>query len=246
MNTPNHFGKTLLLRGFGEFVSWKHIKNSATNCEKYIVKDLINYIVSNEFNTIAWDGDLYKSDSFTHVIYELMKEHPQLQYVAFKSNSKKFFNGDSKNGEVGWNQLHFQFKPSIYLHNITSVNPNLPWFDKHTQTLHEIYDTVSNKSTSFSVLYLGGGKIVEAEMKNILTYIPNSKEFTISFLDVPRASFSIDKQTGQPKSVVQYLGNSTTSIDPLSILPSSFQLKNHWNRICLSFSKTKYLSIYSL
>jgi hypothetical protein len=262
MEVPTHFGKTLVLRGFAEGVSWKHIQNSSSQAEKNIVKDITKYIVENNFDTIVWDGDLYKSDPFTHIIYEVMKEKPSIYFVAFKTNANKFWNGDSKNCEIGWNSLSFErqpfitedenvhwmeTKPFIYLLPITMVDEDATWFDRHTHLIHEVFQTVCVKSSSFSVLYIGGGKIVEHEMKNILTYIaPIHLDFNILFLDIPRSSFSMCKTTGHPKCMIQYLGNNTSSIDPLTILPSLFKLKEQYKKIKLSFSKTQYLSSYVL
>ena len=76
-NDIHNYGKTLMLRGFAEFISWKHIKNSSDYHHTCIVQDLVKVIKAKKIETLVWDGDLYRSDSFTHLIFELMKKLPE-------------------------------------------------------------------------------------------------------------------------------------------------------------------------
>ena len=52
-NVDTFFGKTLMLRGFAEFVAWKHIQNSSEYHHKNIVQDIIKYVRQKHFDTIV-------------------------------------------------------------------------------------------------------------------------------------------------------------------------------------------------
>ena len=43
-NVLQEYGKTLMLRGFAEFISWKHITNSSEYHYSCIIQDLIKVI----------------------------------------------------------------------------------------------------------------------------------------------------------------------------------------------------------
>ena len=119
----DEYGKTLMLRGFAEFISWKHIKNSNDYHHTCIVKDLIKVIKANKFQTIVWDGDLYRSDSFTHLIYELMNALPQgTEFVAYKptDTANKFIYGDQKKCELGWCELKTDNRIDILLKDVNN------------------------------------------------------------------------------------------------------------------------------
>ena len=45
LNSNFLYGKTILLRGFAEFVSWKNIKNSSEMRSKCMVNDIFDYIM---------------------------------------------------------------------------------------------------------------------------------------------------------------------------------------------------------
>ena len=193
------FGKTLMLRGFAEFVAWKHIQNSSDYHHTNIVQDIIKYVRRKHFDTIVWDGDLYKSDSFTYVILELMNNLPEnIQFVAFKSADgiTKFMNGDQKNCEIGWSQLMSDNNLGIYLNSV-ELPKELKWFEKYTLLTKHIFEHVMNKSSKTTIMYLGGGKVVTDEMRNLRDYI-NTDYLTnntkVVFIDIPRASFSINKE----------------------------------------------------
>ena len=220
----SHYGKTLMLRGFTEFISWKHIKNSSEYHHTCIVKDLIKVIKANNFQTIVWDGDLYRSDSFTYIIYELMNSLLQgTEFVAYKpaDTSNKFIYGDPKNCEMGWCQLKTSKKIDILLNEV-QLPHGLKWLEKQTLLTKHIYADVLKKSLKLSVFYIGGGQVIKNEMQHLHEYIPESvrSEVKIRFIDIPRSSFSIDE--GYPASTIQYLGNSSESIDPLNILPNGY------------------------
>jgi hypothetical protein len=248
-NVDTFFGKTLMLRGFAEFVAWKHIQNSSEYHHKNIVQDIIKYVRQKHFDTIVWDGDLYKSDSFTHIILELMNNLPEnIQFVAFKSSDgiTKFTNGDQKNCEVGWSQLTSENNHGIYLYSVNLPN-KLNWFDKHTLLTKYIFEYVINKSTKTTIMYLGGGKIVTDEMRNLSDYIKfdylanNTK---VVFIDIPRASFSINKDTGLPQSCIQYLGNEDKPCNPTKYLSMGFSIYKTNSNIRLAFSEVKYIIEY--
>ena len=81
---PQTFGKTLVLRGFTDGIDWKHIVNSSEYHHTCIVQDIIKVIKAKAFQTVVWDRDLYKSGSFTHIIFELMNAFGNsIQFVAF-------------------------------------------------------------------------------------------------------------------------------------------------------------------
>jgi len=241
------YGNTLMLRGFSEFISWKHIKNSSDYHHKCIIQDLVKVIKKNNFQTIIWDGDLYKSDSFTHLIYELMNSLPQgTEFVAYKpkDTSEKFCDGDIKNCEVGWCQLKTNKRIYILLNEV-QLPVGMKWFEKNDLLTKYIYTDVSNRSSKLSVFYIGGGKLITNEMENLNNYIPYSERSNVKvrFIDIPRASFSIDDD-GIPVSKIQYLGNSCKSVDPIDILPNEFYKSSENSNINLKFSKVKYLIEY--
>ena len=241
-----HYGKTLMLRGFSEFVSWKHIKNSSEYHHTCIVKDLVKIIKANNFQTIVWDGDLYRSDSFTHLIYELMNLLPKgTEFVAYKPSStyNKFINGDSKNCELGWCQLKTNNIIKISLNKV-QLPDELKWFEKNSLLTKHIYSNVIDKASTLSVFYIGGGKIITSEMRNLHEYIPEHirSEVRIRFIDIPRASFYVDDDI--PISTIQYLGNSSESVDPIDILPNGYNMTKQNKNIYLKFSKVKYLVEY--
>lgn len=253
INVSNNFfnmGNTLMLRGFAEFVQWKHLKNSSEHREKNIVADIVAFIKNNNFNTIVWDGDLYRSDSFTHIIYELLTELPtHVNFVAFKpyDSSSKFAAGDAKNCEFGWSQLK-QFKRNDRNINLYTINlpSGLKWYEKNTLLTDNIYNTVVQNTETLSIMYLGGGQIIASEMENLANYVPVNylKDNTrVYFIDIPRASFSINKDTGLPEAKVQYLGNATSSVDPLEYLTGFKKKKNH-KQITLKYSVTENIVEY--
>lgn len=246
-NGVQKYGKTIMLRGFAEFISWKHIQNSNEYHCKNIIQDLIKVIKANNFETIVWDGDLYRTDSFTYLIFELMNALPQgTQFVAYKPEDtcEKFIYGDKKNCELGWCDLKPTNKIDISLNEIQIPN-GLKWFEKNTLLTKNIYADVLNRSSKISIFYIGGGKIITDEMKNLNEYIPESLRCNIKvrYIDIPRASFSIDNN-GFPSSTIQYLGNSNESIDPITILPNELYKSNENKNIYLNFSKVKYLVEY--
>lgn len=219
-NIPQHFGKTLLVRGFAEFIPWKHIKNSSEFSSGSIIKDICNFIINNNYNTIVWDGDLYKSDSFTHIIYELMNmtNNSSINFVSYKAalSETKFMFGDMKNGEMGWNNI----SNDIYLTTI-DTDKNLKWFEKYTQITEYIYNDIFSKSNEVHIMYFGGGKLITSEMSSLTKYInEESYENTRIFVfDIPRSSFIINDNICETK--LQFLGNSEISTNPLTYFPSS-------------------------
>jgi len=246
-NNLSYYGKTLMLRGFAEFISWKHIKNSSDYHHTCIVRDIIKVIKANNFQTIVWDGDLYRSDSFTHLVYELMNSLPQgTEFVAYKPNttSSKFIYGDSKNCELGWYQLKTNKRIDILLNEVV-LPDGLKWFEKNTLLTKYIYSDIIDKSSKLSVFYIGGGKVISNEMQNLHEYIPESirSKVKLRFLDIPRSSFNIDDD-GFPIAAIQYLGNSSESIDPLDVLPNGYVMTKENTNIVLNFSKVKYLVEY--
>ena len=246
-NSLQEYGNTLMLRGFAEFVSWKHIKNANDYHHTCIVRDIIKVVKANNFQTIVWDGDLYRSDSFTHLIYELMNSLPQgTEFVAYKpiDTCNKFIYGDSKNCELGWTQLKTKNRINISLKEI-QLPDGLKWFDKNNLLTKHIYADVLNKSSKLSVFYIGGGKVITSEMKNLHEYIPESirSEVKLRFLDIPRSSFYIN-DNGLPASAIQYLGNSPESVDPIDFLPNGYSMTKANTNICLQFSKVKFLVEY--
>ena len=246
-NNLHEYGKTLMLRGFAEFISWKHIKNSSDYHHTCIVRDIIKVIKSNNFQTIVWDGDLYRSDSFTHLIYELMNSLPQgTEFVAYKSTntSNKFIYGDPKNCELGWCQLKTNNRTDILLNEV-KLPEGLKWFEKNSLLTKHIYSDVLNKTSKLSVFYVGGGKVVTSEMQNLHEYIPENirSKVKLRFIDIPRASFFVD-DNGIPMCTIQYLGNSCQSIDPIDILPKGYKMTKENKNIYLKFSKVKYLVEY--
>ena len=248
-NVDTLFGKTLMLRGFAESVAWKHIQNSSDYHHKNIVQDIIKYIKQKHFDTVVWDGDLYKSDSFTYVILELMNNLPEnIQFVAFKSSDgiSKFMNGDQKNCEIGCSQLTSENNLGIYLYSV-DLPKELKWFEKHTLLTKHIFEQVISKSTKTTIMYLGGGKVITDEMRNLkdyiyIDYLTNNTR--IVFIDIPRVSFVINKELGVPQSSIQYLGNSNNSGDPKYYLPVEFYEYKKNKNIDLAFSKVRYLIEY--
>lgn len=242
-----NYGKTLMLRGFAEFISWKYIKNSSDYHHTCIVQDLVKVIKSKKIETLVWDGDLYRSDSFTHLIFELMKKLPEnTKFVAYKPKDtcNKFINGDKNNCELGWCEMKTDNRIDISLNEV-QLPDGLQWFEKNTLLTKYIYSDVLNRSSKLSVLYIGGGRVIKNEMENINKYIPECirTNVKIQFIDIPRASFSINDE-GVPLSKIQYLGNSNISVDPLDILPLGYFKNNQNKNIELNYSKIKYFTEY--
>jgi len=237
-------GNTLMLRGFAEFIQWKHIKNSNDDRTANIVLDIVAFIKQNNYDTIVWDGDLYRSDSFTHVVFELIQNLPStVQFVSFKSidSFEKFKKGDTKNCEIGWEQMLFNSPRQIYCVPV-SLPSGLKWFEKNSLLTQKIYSSVIDSSSTISIMYLGGGRIISDEMSN-LRHTNNLKDTTrVYFIDIPRASFSISN--GVPQCITQYLGNSNHSIDPLNHL-IGFSKVNEHQEIYLEYSVTKCISEYA-
>ena len=243
------FGKTLMLRGFAEFVAWKHIQNSSNYHHTNIVQDIVKYVKQKHYDTIVWDGDLYKSDSFTHVIFELMNNLPEnIKFVAFKSSdgTTKFMNGNQRKCEIGWSQLASENNMGIYLYTF-DLPRQLTWFEKHTMLTKHIFEHVIKKSTKTTIMYLGGGKVITDEMRNLRDYINDdylTSHTKVVFIDIPRTSFSIEKNSGNPISSIQYLGNSSTSCDPMYYLPMGFGKNKENKNIDFAFSKVRYIIEY--
>ena len=252
LNCDIMYGKTLLLRGFAEFISWKNIKNSSDMKSKCIVNDIVDYVNTKNYDTIAWDGDLYKSDSFTHIIYELMNQlKSTTQFVAFKPNTVydfevyKFEDGDPKNCELGWYNLKIKKQDVIYLNSV-DIPDGLKWYEKNSVLVHHVFQDILKNSNKIDVFYLGGGDIITGEMRNLNDLIPDEykQKVSIMFLDIPRASFSIDKETGLPIAKLQFLGNKSSSGDPGYYLPIDLKIKYIYKGIKLEFSHMKYLTEY--
>jgi hypothetical protein len=249
-NNVFNMGKVLMLRGFAEFVQWKHLKNSSEIREKNIVLDIVAFVKNKNFDTIVWDGDLYRSDSFTHIIHELLLDLPShVKFVAFKptGSSSKFAAGDPKNCELGWSQLK-QFKQNDRTINLHCINvpSGLHWHQKNTMLTREVYKCVVQNSEDLSVMYVGGGQVISHEMENLKNYIPLNylKDKTrVYFIDIPRAAFSINKGTGLPDAIVQYIGNTRVSVDPLIYL-TGFAEKTRHKQIILGYSVTENIVEY--
>ena len=245
---PQVFGKTLLLRGFAEFVAWKQIKNSSEDASKCIVQDIVNFIQSLCIETVVWDGDLYKGDSFTHIIFEVMNYLPHITFVAFKpsSSAEKFVSGDSRNCELGWSQLNTPFDRMIFLQPVT-LPENLKWYEKNTLLTQIVYSEILKKCSFLHIMYLGGGQVIKSEMENLENYIEPEfrKKVRILFIDIPRSSFGIDKETGLPTASVQFLGNNSISTCPLSFFPNDICESVLHSAIHLKFSAVQYLVEYT-
>lgn len=205
---PSFYGNTLLIRGFAEFVNWKHLN---------VIKEIISFVKQKNIETVIWDGDLYKSDSFTHVIYDMMNEI-NANFIAYKpiSGKDKFIYGDIKNCELGWYQFH-TIQNQIYL-KLVDIPKDIPWYEKNTRLTQYVYNEVHEKSSELNIMYLGGGKVIENELMNISSYIHQDfkSKTTINFVDVPRVSFFI--KDGEIKSNIQYLGNNLTPTSPLKYI----------------------------
>ena len=247
-NVDTLFGKTLILRGFSESVPWKQIKNSNDYHCKSIVQDIVKLVKQKNFNTIVWGGDLYRSDSFTHIVLELMNSLPEnVQFVSFKYDDiGKFADGDQKNCEIGWCQMASKNSLGIFLYTV-SVPDDLNLVEKNTLLTKHIFQHVTKKSNKTSIMYLGGMKNVTDEMRNLYYYVKNdylTDKINLIFIDIPSASFLTSMNTGLPHAQTTYLGNSITSGDPLYYLPGGFYENKVNKNIYLKFSKVKYIIEY--
>ena len=131
---------------------------------------------------------------------------------------------------------------------MNSVNiPNeLKWYEKNSVLVHNVFDDILKKSNQMDIFYLGGGDVVTGEMRSLNDLISDQykEKVKVIFLDIPRASFSIDKETALPIAKIQYLGNSSSSGDPGYYLPSNLQIQSTYKKIKLKFSHMKYLIEY--
>lgn len=139
-----------VLKGFVFGVEWyKHADK---------ISDLIEKL--KPFSAIAWDGDLYKTNSFTFVLQLVMNRYPNKMYIAFKK-------------EKGLKKLkpnYFEYNtgvPSVgFSHKITTVkmHSNMKWNDMGIAAIQYL----QRKFNKVHIFFLGQGYVAKQEEKKIM------------------------------------------------------------------------------
>ena len=131
--------KALIIKGFARDFDMNNLTHR--KAAESVIKMAENYDI------IAWDGDKYKTGSFTEVIQQIIKNYPEKTYRAFRKN-------DNINLKYVYNKEKVEIK--------TEKIPNIP--EKNYLTLGKrAFETLRNAYLNVNVVFLGLGKVSSEE-----------------------------------------------------------------------------------
>lgn len=136
----------LTLKGFVYGVNW-----TEDQLDKYT--EMIS-----KYDIIVWDGDLYKNDSFTYILHNVMNKYPNKQYIAHKK-IKSVFKLDKNYTEDD----HGVEASGYYCNNLVihELDNELKWNELGVKGLEWIIENYPNSKKD--VLFLGMGEFAKKE-----------------------------------------------------------------------------------
>ena len=151
--------KVAVLKGLVFNVNWTSQKHKA------ILDDVVASV--EDYDAIAWDGDLFKKDSFTYVLQKVMKTYPEKRYIAFKkeSNKHKLQLGYKENNH-NVNSYGYNIKNNNILININIIPmPN----EMHFKNIGiQGILKLQREFKRVDIIFMGQGKVAKAEENRIM------------------------------------------------------------------------------
>lgn len=156
-----------------------HLKGFASGIEK---KDLdavkLYQCIPKGKIRFVWDGDNYATDSFTYIVKKLMeRKEANWGFDAFKKKGEIQSFKDSWAPEI----------ENLALINVHVVDDSLSWDKLGLEALK--YSMENSDNAEISIIYIGGGKTIEDELK-----MPLPKPVKLYFYNVPRTRKGIEER----------------------------------------------------
>ena len=148
----------LTLKGFVYGVNWT---------EEQI--DRYTEMIS-KYDIIVWDGDLYKNDSFTYILHNVMNKYPNKNYIAHKK-TKSVYKLDKNYTEDDHGVPSYGYNCKNLL--IHELDNELKWNELGVKGIEWIIENYPNSKKD--VLFLGMGEFAKKESE----IIKNMKGVTI-------------------------------------------------------------------
>ena len=153
--------KIVFLKGFVHGVNWESNKHQA------IIQEVLKNVKNH--NIVVWDGDLYKKDSFTFVLGEIIKQYSTKEYIAYKKQKHAYkLNPNYRNSNHGINVTGYKINKL----KVIQLSDNLSYTSLGKEALINIL--TKNPNAKINILFLGQGQVAENEEKYIKTLIPEN------------------------------------------------------------------------
>ena len=155
----------LTLKGFVYGVKW-----TEEQIDKYT--EMIS-----KYDIIVWDGDLYKNDSFTYILHNVMNKYPNKQYIAHKK-TKSVYKLDKNYTEDDHGVPSYGFNcKNLLIHELEN---ELEWNELGVKGLEWVVENYPNSKKD--VLFLGMGEFAKKESE----IMKNMKHITIISENISR------------------------------------------------------------
>ena len=178
--------KVAVLKGFVFGINW--------NKHKSIKEDVIENL--KPYDAIAWDGDLHKKNSFTDVLYHVMKKYPNKKYIAFKKG-KHVHKLQSNYTENNYGIEARGYNTKI---DVVAVNDSMKFNEMGIYAIQWL----QRKYKKVDIFFLGQGGVAKKEEEKITKSKILFPNVTIKKYNVSRNSDpKVEKFTNIPSDITR-------------------------------------------
>ena len=210
--------KVAVLKGFVFNVNW--------NSQKEILDDVVASV--KDYDAIAWDGDLYKKDSFTHVLKHVMKTYPKKRYIAFKKE-KHIHKLQAGYKENNHGVMSYGYNANIKI-NIIPMPNEIGFKNIGIQGILKLQRMFKR----VDIIFMGQGAVAKDEENRIMKAKQIFPNVTIKKYNVKRP----EKFTNMPANIQRKVFNKLNTKNKVSFSGTSKSAHNAVNKDMKHVKKT--------